>query len=384
MKITGALVYTDRHIFERRAIYIRGERIAEGCPDGMVLDAEGLYAVPGLIDLHLHGAVGNDFCDTSEEGLREIAAYEAKNGVLGICPATMSYSESVLEGVLDTARCFAAKEYADTADLVGINLEGPFINPEMRGAQKAGNIQNPDIAMFRRLQKRSGGLIKLVDIAPEAEGGLDFIRECGRDVRICLAHTQADYDMAVRAFELGARQLTHLYNAMPGIHHRRPGPVIAGLERGAEAELIADGIHVHPAMVRFTFQVFGEEKIILISDSMEAAGCPDGNYRLGGQRVVVSGRRAVLEKEPHVIAGSAANLFDCMKRVVLEMDVPIERAVRAASENPAKAIGVDRDYGSLSIGRYANIVLMDRHMEIVHVIKKGKLLGQKHTGGRGF
>lgn len=373
MKITGALVYTGRHIFEKQTICIKGERIAEDCPDETVLDAEGLYAVPGLVDIHFHGAKGYDLGGASEEGLREIAAYEAENGILAICPATMTYGEERLGQILDTARNFAVKENADGADLVGINMEGPFINPAARGAQNPRYIRKPDIGMFRRLQERSGGLIKLVDIAPETEGGLDFIRACSGEVRISLAHTQADYDTAIQAFEMGAVQLTHLYNAMPGIHHRRPGPVIAGLEKGASVELIADGIHVHPAMVRFAFRTFGDEKVIFVSDSMEATGCPDGNYRLGGQEVVVCGKRAVLADDPNVVAGSVTNLFDCMKTAVIEMDVPFEKAVRAAAENPAKAIGVDQDYGSLLEGRYANILLVNRDMEIVSVIKKGKL-----------
>lgn len=374
MKITGALVYTDNHIFERKTLHINGERIAESCLDEDILDAEGLYAVPGLVDIHFHGAMGYDFSTASEDGLREIAAYEAENGVLAICPATMSYSEEILESIIDRTRNFAAKENPDCADLAGINMEGPFINPQMKGAQNPEYIRNPDIAMFRRLQKRSGGLIKLIDIAPEMAGGLDFIRECSRETGICLAHTNADYDTAVRAFDMGARQLTHLYNAMPGIHHRQPGPVIAGLEKGAAAELIADGVHIHPAMVRFTFQIFGDDRVILISDSMEATGCPDGNYSLGGQEVRVSGKRAVLARHTDIVAGSVTNLFECMKNAVFKMNVPFEQAVRAAAENPAKSVGIDKDYGSLVTGRYANILLLNRKLELISVIKKGRIL----------
>ena len=179
------------------------------------------------------------------------------------------------------------------------------------------------------------------------------------------------YDTAIAAFDLGASHMTHLYNAMPGITHREPGPIIAALERKAEVELITDGVHIHPAMVRFTFRTFGDDRVILIADSMMACGLPDGQYSLGGQAVTVKGPRATLTEQPGVIAGSATCLYDCMKRAVLDMGVPLESAVRAASENPARSIGVDADYGSLAAGRYGNVILADKALEIQSVIQKG-------------
>ena len=165
--------------------------------------------------------------------------------------------------------------------------------------------------------------------------------------------------------------MTHLYNAMPGITHRDPGPIIAALERGAEVELITDNVHIHPAVVRFTFHTFGDDHVILIADSMMACGLPDGQYSLGGQAVTVCGPRATLTEHPGTIAGSATCLYDCMKRAVLEMGVPLESAVRAASENPAKSIGIDNDYGSLAAGRYGNVILADKDLNIRTVIQKG-------------
>ena len=333
-----------------------------------VLDAKGAYALPGLVDIHFHGAMGKDFCDGTEEAIQTLADFEASKGVLAICPATMTFSEEILNGVMDAA---AAHRNGKGADLVGINMEGPFISPKKVGAQNPEYLHPADVGMFRRLQKRANGLIKLVDVAPEEPGALEFIRECCGEVRISIAHTCTSYDTACAAFDAGATHMTHLYNAMPGITHREPGPIIAALERGAEVELITDNVHIHPAMVRFTFRTFGDDHVILIADSMMACGLPDGQYSLGGQAVTVKGPRATLTEQPGTIAGSATCLYDCMKRAVLEMGVPLESAVRAASENPARSIGIDNDYGSLSAGRYGNVILADEALNIQAVVQKG-------------
>ena len=256
------------------------------------------------------------------------------------------------------------------SELVGINMEGPFINLKKAGAQNPEYIMPADKEMFLRLQERSGGLIKLVDIAPEEKGAMEFIEQCHDQVKISIAHTCSDYDTAREALEKGVGHMTHLYNAMPGINHREPGPIIAALEAGAEVELIADGIHIHPAMVRTTFRIFGADKVILISDSMEATGLLDGDYQLGGQGVTVKGRKAVLTKDPGVIAGSVTNLFDCMKNCVLNMGIPLEDAVLAATENPAESIGVEKDYGKIAVGNYGNLLLLDKDLQIKNIVQK--------------
>ena len=371
MIIQNALVYTPRHTFKKGSIVIREGRIVPfAAPEEgeEVLDAQGLYALPGLVDIHFHGAMGKDFCDGTEDAIQTLADFEASKGVLAICPATMPFSEEILIGVMDAA---AAHKNGKGADLVGINMEGPFISPYKVGAQNPEYLHKADVEMFRRLQKRANGLIKLVDIAPEEPGALEFIKECHGEVRVSLAHTCTDYDTAIAAFDAGATHMTHLYNAMPGITHRAPGPIIAALEHGAEVELITDNVHIHPAMVRFTFNTFGADHVCLIADSMMACGLPDGQYSLGGQAVTVKGPLATLTEQPGTIAGSNTCLYDCMKRAVLEMNVPLESAVRAASENPARSIGVDNDYGSLAAGRYGNVILADKELNIKAVIQKG-------------
>lgn len=374
MIIRNAKVFTGGCRFEERDLLIRDGRIVFGAVpmDGEeVLDARGSYALPGLVDIHFHGAVGHDFCDADEAGLQAIADFEASKGVLAICPATMTFSEEILNGIMDAA---AAHKNERGADLVGINMEGPYISPRKVGAQNPKYVMGADAGMFRRLQARSGGLIKLVDVAPEEPGNLDFIRACRDEVRISIAHTCTDYETAKEAFAAGASHMTHLYNAMPGITHRAPGPIIAALEEDAEVELITDGVHIHPAMVRFTFRTFGDSHVILVADSMMACGLPDGQYSLGGQAVTVCGPRATLTEHPDTIAGSATCLYDCMRHAVLDMGVPLASAVRAASLNPARSIGIDADYGSLEPGRWGNVVLADGQLSIQKVIRRGKVL----------
>ena len=402
MIIRNADFYTPEHCFQKGTIIIRGGRIQKitahtpesPLPGEEAIDASGLYAFPGLVDLHFHGAAGHDFCDADPAGLNAIAEYEALHGILAICPATMTFPEDRLKQVMENAAAFRDREKAcsesltdgnlpvspsqnpafTSADLVGINMEGPFISPKKAGAQNPDYIIPASAAMFRRLQENCGGLIRLCDIAPEIPGNIDFIREMGSEIRISLAHTCSDYETAKAAFDAGAKQMTHLYNAMPGIAHRDPGPIIAALEKGADVELIADGVHVHPAMVRFTFNTFGAEHVILISDSMEACGLPDGSYELGGQGVTVKGPKAVLTSRPDTIAGSVTNLYDCMKTAVLQMGVPLEDALRAASENPARAIGIEKDYGMLAPGRFGSVILADKKLGQVMIIRKGHLL----------
>lgn len=374
MIIRNAKVYTPQHTFAVQDLVIRNGRIVANAPaepGEKVIDAEGLYALPGLVDIHFHGAVGHDFCDADPEGLQAIADFEASKGVLAICPATMTFSEEILNGIMDVA---AAHKNERGADLVGINMEGPYISPKKVGAQNPKYVMGADAGMFRRLNERSGGLIKLVDVAPEEPGNLDFIKECSKEVCISIAHTCTDYDTAKAAFAAGANHMTHLYNAMPGINHREPGPIIAALEGGAMVELITDGVHIHPAMVRFTFNTFGDDHVVLIADSMMACGLPDGAYSLGGQAVTVRGPRATLTEHPDTIAGSATCLYDCMRHAVLQMGVPLESAVRAASENPARCIGIEADYGSLAEGRIGNVILADADLNIQTVIRHGEVL----------
>ena len=375
MIIKNVKVYTEDKRFEDGEIYIR-DGIFTSAPEGMeaeeMIDGEGCYAIPGLIDLHFHGCKGDDFCDGTKEAIARIAEYEASVGVTAIAPATMTLPVDELEAILKTAAEYKKEQVSERADLIGINMEGPFISSEKKGAQDARNIISCDQEIAERFLEASEGLVKFIGIAPEQNDGFrEFIEAMKGKVQISLAHTNADYDTAKAAFDAGACHAVHLYNAMPAFTHREPGVVGAVSDSGhVMAEMICDGVHIHPAVVRATFKMLGEDRMILISDSMRATGMPDGQYTLGGLAVNVVGNRATLVSDG-ALAGSATNLTDCMRTVVKEMGIPLETAVACATMNPARSLGVYDRYGSTE-GKHANVVLLDKELELKLVIKDGK------------
>lgn len=372
--IRNGLVF-DGEGFVERDVYMADGLVAATavCGEGGVeVDASGCYVIPGLVDIHFHGSAGADISDGDLDGLHKMGAYEASRGVTAMCPATMTLSEKQLSAAALAARAYVPAD--DEADLVGINMEGPFISPSKVGAQNPEFVRNPSADEFRRLQELSGGLFKLVDIAPEEPGADAFIEELSGEVRISLAHSCADYDTASRAFGLGVRHLTHLYNAMNGMHHRKPGPIPAAAERDdVTAEIIADGVHIHPSMVRLAFNMFGDDRMILVSDTLRAAGLEDGVYDLGGQDVTVKGPVATIENG--ALAGSVSDLMRCLRVAVLDMGIPLASAVKAATLNPARAIGLAGSHGALAPGACANAVLLDKEtLEIVRVVLRGRPL----------
>ncbi|WP_278854652.1 N-acetylglucosamine-6-phosphate deacetylase [Gordonibacter pamelaeae] len=374
MRIINGSVF-DGEGFVERDVYAADGRFVEEAAraeDGETVDASGCYVIPGLVDLHFHGSAGADISDGDLTGLHKMGAYEASRGITALCPATMTLPEDVLMRAAQAASAY--EPAADEAALVGINMEGPFISPSKVGAQNPDYVRNPSAEEFRRLQEAAGGLFKLVDIAPEEPGAEEFIREMADEVRISLAHTCTDYDTAVRAFELGARQLTHLYNAMDPMHHRKPGPIPAAVEHGeVTAEIIADGVHIHPAMVRLAFQLFGDDRMILISDTLRAAGLEDGTYDLGGQDVTVRGPVATIDNG--ALAGSVSDLMRCLTVAVRDMGIPLASAVKAASANPARALGLDAERGAIEPGKVADAVLLDKEtLDLRAVVLRGELL----------
>lgn len=378
MIIKNASVYTENGFFQPMDIYIDGDRFVEQkeqVHDRQVIDASGCYAIPGLTDIHFHGCMGYDFCDGTREAIDTMAAYEASVGVTNIVPATMTLSEETLCGICQTAKAYKEEGIQERkARFHGINMEGPFVSQTKKGAQNGAYIRKPDMAMFDRLNDASGNCVKLLAIAPEEEGAMEFIEKRHEQTVISLAHTCADYDTAMRAFEKGACHVTHLYNAMNPYTHRAPGLIGAAADTAkAEVELICDGVHIHPAAVRTTFKIFGDERIILISDSMRATGLEDGDYTLGGQDVKVTGNLAALSDG--TIAGSVTNLLDCMRTAVLSMGIPLESAVKCAAVNPAKSVGIYAEHGSISVGKKADIVLLKKDgLNLQQVILDGQIL----------
>ncbi len=350
------------------------------------IDAAGLYVIPGLVDVHAHGAMGHDFCDGDVEGLRKIAEYEYQSGVTSFCPTSMTLPEerladiyatvpTLLRGMGSAGRGESATEGAGAkvassmARIVGIHMEGPFLSVEKCGAQNPDCIVSADYEMFCRLNEACGGRIRIVTLAPERPGGMEFMRRAAGKVRISLGHSAASYEEAKDAFDGGADHVTHLFNAMNSYHHRNPGILGAAAEReDVFVELISDGMHVHPAAIRNVFQLFGDGRVVLISDSTESCGMPDGEYELGGQHVKKQGRKVTLANRANeVIAGSASNLYECMCSAV-SFGIPLESAVRAVTMNPAKSIGMEGKIGSLIPGSWADCLLVDEGLRLRAVI----------------
>lgn len=384
MIIKNIKVYTEDKTFADGKIIIRegvfeeiiiGQTTASDLElqDTEIVDGKGCYAIPGLIDMHFHGCMGDDFCDGTKEAIARIAEYEASIGVTAMAPATMTLPVEGLEQILKVAAEYK-KEATKGADLIGINMEGPFISSAKKGAQDEKNMILCDIEVCQRFLNASDGLVKFVGIAPEeSENSLEFIERMKDKVNISLAHTNADYDTAKAAFDAGANHAVHLYNAMPAFTHREPGVVGAVSDsRHVTAELICDGVHIHPSTVRATFKMMGENRMILISDSMRATGMPEGQYTLGGLDVNVVGNRATLVSDG-ALAGSVTNLMDCMRTVVKKMGIPLETAVACATMNPAKSLGEYDRYGSISKGKKANVVLLDEELDLQMVVKDGEI-----------
>lgn len=375
MIIKGGQVFDLENGFVQQDLYTDGQLIAAVSGDDRILDAQGCYVIPGLVDVHFHGAVGEDFSDATREGLQRIADYELSQGVTYICPTSMTLSEETLTEICKNLAAHRANNTGG-AEVVGAHLEGPFVSYAKRGAQNEAFLRKPDVEMLARLQEAAEGCVKLITMAPEEPGGVEFVSKATElGVAVSVGHTTADYDTAMAAFRAGAAQATHLYNAMPPIHHRMPGVIGAAFDSpGVRAELICDGVHIHDSIVRLTFRLFGAERMIIISDSLRATGMPDGQYPFGGQEIEVHGNRATIVGHPETLAGSVTSLMGCMKQAI-GMGIPVEDAVRAATYNPACAIGIDDRAGTLDIGKEASIVLLNKSdLSINHIIFKGNLI----------
>jgi len=366
MIIKGGKVFQEDGSFLEQAIYINDHRLvdkAEYQDDGEVIDAEGLLVLPGLVDIHSHGAAGEDFSDGNPEGLKKILQYEKRCGITSYCPTSMTFPKERLRQI------FASIKGAQTeegAKVVGINMEGPFLDPAKKGAHVEKWIAAPDVAFVRELNQDADGLVRLVTLAPNMDGAEEFIKEMHEEVCISLGHTAADYDCASRAMKLGAHHVTHLYNAMQPFGHRAPGLIGAAMDDPeCMVELICDGYHIHPSAIRAAFRMFGPERVILISDSMRATGMENGTYELGGQEVTVKDRKAVLKDG--TLAGSATNLYGCMCKAV-EFGIPLEQAIMAATANPARSIGIFDRVGSIRIGKQADLLLVSENLELKRVI----------------
>lgn len=424
MIISNVNLYLDDNQFHQGAVRIHNGRFTEILPEGEVkggddvIDGAGALALPGLIDTHFHGALGEDICDGTVKAYRTIAEYELSVGVTAICPATLTLSVDELCHVLEVGAAFAAAQRCGQeggADLIGFNMEGPFISRVKKGAQNEDYILPTNIEIVREFLTASDGLVRFIGLAPEENPDYaSFIREVQElndiytagvigsasgsaggtaipgihpHVQVSIAHTNADYETAFQAMQAGASRVVHLYNAMTGLTHRAPGVVGAASDhayftaivrggrdaRDFSAELICDNVHVHPAAVRAAMRMIGDRYMVMISDSLRPVGMPDGEYVLGGQEILKLGNICRL-KDGGNIAGSVTNLADCMRTAVHEMDIPLEMAIQCCTINPARSIHEDQDYGSITVGKHADIVLLgaDEYLSLRGVIKDGR------------
>ena len=389
MIIKNIRVYGTDEQFHEGSVCISGERFVSGeaAKDSadQILDGKGCYAIPGLLDVHFHGCLGLDVCDGTEEAVHTIARYEAESGITAICPATLTLPADELKAILANMADFRDRmergEVPDgdrCADIVGINMEGPFISVVKKGAQNADYIIPCDAELAREFYEASGGLLKFIGLAPEDNPDfVGYINKVKEFTGASLAHTNADYASAKKAFDAGARHAVHLFNAMSAFTHRDPGVVGAVSDSPhVSAEIITDGVHVHPAMVRTAFRFNGADRMIIISDSLRSTGMPDGDYVLGGQAIIKKGKYCRLA-EGGALAGSVSNQFECMVNAVKEMEIPLETAVACSTIHPAKAIGVDDLYGSIEEGKYGDLVLLNEDLELMAVVKRGKVIVNK-------
>lgn len=357
------------------ALRIEGERIKGLCADdgseGDRISLPGCMILPGFIDLHIHGAAGSDVCDGTPEAIRTISSYLARQGVTRFCPTTMTTSSLELEHIIgNIAQCM--DKGVPGAGIHGIHLEGPFLSLEKCGVQNEKHIMNPDINYFRRLNETFPEVIRIVDIAPEKEGSMQFIEAASKYCVVSLSHSGSDYETAREAIRSGLSHVSHLFNAMTPINHRFPGAVMAVFDDDiVTAELICDGVHLHESIIRLAFLLLGRDRAITVSDSMRAAGMPDGEYFLGGKKVLVYDKRTSYANGR--LAGSTTTMIEEIKNL-MHYGISFENAIRSATINPARRLSIDSVTGSIERGKLADLTVIDKDMNVVLTVVKGKIV----------
>lgn len=334
-------------------IYIKDGVICDKIIDDEVIDAKGKRVIPGLIDTHLHGFEGIDVSDLK---LNQMSVALAKEGTTCFLPTTMTYSDETLKKITSLSL------KTDGAVIPGFHLEGPYISKKKKGAQNEKYIRNPDINEFKQYKN-----VLKVTVAPEVPYALDFIKNA--DCIVSIGHTECDYDTALKAIDCGANCLTHTFNAMPPLLHRAPGPIGAGIEKNIYAELICDGLHISKAAVLALYKMLGPDRVILISDTIRPANCPDGEYDSGGLKVIIKDGIATLQ-DGTLAGGSKPLLFGVKKAV--EFGIDFYDAVKMATETPAKSLGLNK--GKIEVGYDADLVILNDDFSVYKTIIGGKII----------
>lgn len=341
-----------------------------------VIEGQNKFLSPGFIDIHNHGNSGYDFMDSTDEAIDNIAQYHLKNGVTSFLGSIITSSYENMEKAISNIANYENKK--DKSHLIGIHLEGPFFSLEKKGAQPAKYIKAPDLDEIKKMEGISQGKLKVVSIAPELEGASSIISYLkSKNIIAAMAHSNATYEEAKRGIYEGMTLANHLYNGMRSFSHREPGIIGAALnDDRVYCEIIYDRIHLHDASVDMALKIKGVEKIVLVSDAMRAAGLTDGEYELGGQKVLVKKGAARLENGS--LAGSTLNLRKAVYNMIYKKNMPIHQAIRMASLNAAKAIDADDKKGSIEIGKDADLILFDREINILASIVGGNIIWLKN------
>ena len=373
MLIRGGQIFSEDQGFTPGDLGISQGQI---CPPhsaeaGQILDAAGLYVIPGMIDIHCHGAKGSDFTDASPEAFASIARYELSQGVTSFLGTTLSLPCPKLEYLFTQTGKWMREPQPEMAALRGIYMEGPYLNLKYVGSHNPDHLAPPDLDAFLQLIHGAKTAIRVLSLAPELPGAMRLIQALSHQIRITLGHSDCDYKTAAAAFAAGASMVTHIFNAMAPLHHREPALIGAAFDYAEFVELISDGYHLHPSVVRAIFKLFGPERVVLISDSTRATGMPDGSYDLGGLPTQLQNGAPRLADGR--LAGSAASLLKCAQ-IALSFGIPLEDIVRAVTINPARAAGLDACLGSLEVGKRADILLINQRFELQTVILGGQVV----------
>jgi N-acetylglucosamine-6-phosphate deacetylase len=390
--LKGIQVYSEGLLIENGFIkIIEGQIVEIGSIEKLknddeyeVLELPGQYkAIPGLIDVHIHGVNGADTMDATKEALDTMVKALPKEGTTSFLATTMTQEGNQIENaLLNAGQYIVGQQPIGKAEILGIHLEGPFVNAKRAGAQPIQHIIDPDLALFKEWQNLTNGNIKLVTLAPEQPGGIDMIRYLkANGIIASIGHTDATYDEVNEAIDAGANHVTHLFNQMRGLHHREPGVVGAAFLRDElKAEIIVDGVHVRPEMVKLAFKQKQSKGIIVITDSMRAKCLKNGKYDLGGQEVTVKNGKAVLEDG--TLAGSILKMGHAVKNIISYTGCSLEDAIDMASVNPAKQLNIFNRKGSIAVGKDADIVILDEEMEVYMTFCHGALAFKREENSK--
>ena len=381
--IINSTIITPFHLVSGKAIIVEKGRIKEivnkeelstaTLTGAEVIEGKDKFIVPGYIDIHVHGGGGSDVMDGDYEAINQIAIAHSHFGTTSFLPTTMTMNKDKIIRSLRSI-CEAVKKGTAGAEILGIHMEGPYINSEKKGAQREEDIKKVSIEEFSEFNQASGNLIRLVTIAPEMPGAIDFIKYLDKQkIIVSVGHSNATYAQVQAGIQAGLSHVTHTFNAMRGLHHREPGVVGAALTSPElTVEVIADGIHIHPIVLKILTKIKEGEKIVLMTDAMRAAGLKEGTYDLGGQEVIVTKGQARLKDG--TLAGSVLTMDKAVKNMASKVGVPLPKAIQMASFNPARSIGIDDKKGSLEPGKDADIVILNKNLETELTIVAGKIV----------